>query len=52
MHEVLLAEGLNENDICPFKNDFLDCLSNYFVANVKNDKIKVMDGNCPATKRA
>jgi phosphoglycolate phosphatase-like HAD superfamily hydrolase len=44
MHEVLLAEGLNENDICPYKNDFLDCLSKYFVANVKYDKIKVMDG--------
>lgn len=44
MHEVLLTEGLDENDICPFKNEFLDCLSNYFVAKVKYDKIKVMDG--------
>ena len=50
MHEVLLAEGLNENDICPFKNDFLNCLSNYFVSNVKNDKIKVMDGAVPLLK--
>jgi phosphoglycolate phosphatase-like HAD superfamily hydrolase len=44
MHEVLLAEGLTENDICPFKNDFLNSMSKYFVANVKYDKIKVMDG--------
>lgn len=44
MHEVLLAEGLRENDICPFKNDFLNSMSKYFVANVKYDKIKVMDG--------
>ncbi|MDO9044437.1 MAG: HAD family hydrolase [Methanobacteriaceae archaeon] len=44
MHEVLLAEGLTENDICPYKNDFLDSMSEYFVANVKYDKIKVMDG--------
>lgn len=44
MHEVLLVEGLKENDICPYKNDFLDCLSKYFVAKVKYDEIKVMDG--------
>ncbi|PKL66335.1 MAG: haloacid dehalogenase [Methanobacteriales archaeon HGW-Methanobacteriales-1] len=44
MHEVLLAEGLRENDICPRNNDFLNYLSKYFVANVKYDKIKVMDG--------
>lgn len=44
MHEVLLAEGFDENDICPFKNEFIDCLSNYFVSKVKYDKIKVMDG--------
>ncbi len=50
MHEVLLAEGLNENDICPNKNDFLECLSKYFVANVKYDKIKVMDGAVPLLK--
>ncbi len=50
MHEVLLAEGLDENDICPFKNDFLSLLSNYFVSNVKYDKIKVMDGAVPLLK--
>lgn len=44
MHEVLLEEGLNENDIYPFKNDFLNAMSNYFIANVKYDKIKVIDG--------
>ncbi|MCK9152341.1 HAD family hydrolase [Methanobacterium alcaliphilum] len=44
MHEVLLEEGLDENEICPLKNDFIDCLSQYFIANVKFDKIKVMDG--------
>ena len=44
MHEVLLAEGLKENDICPYKTDFLDCLSDYFVSNVKYDKIEVIDG--------
>lgn len=44
MHEVLLARGLKEKDICPFKTSFLDALSKYFVANVKSDKIKVMDG--------
>lgn len=43
MHEVLLEEGLNENDICPLKNDFLKSMSNYFVAKVKYDRIKVMD---------
>lgn len=44
MHEVLLKEGLDEKDVCPLKNDFIECLSNYFVANVKYDKIEVMDG--------
>jgi len=51
MHEVLLAEGLKEKDICPYKTDFLDCLSNYFVSNVKYDKIEVMDG-CQALLKA
>ncbi|MDO8870253.1 MAG: HAD family hydrolase [Methanobacteriaceae archaeon] len=50
MHEVLLAEGLDENDICPFKNDFLNSISNYFIANVKYDKIKVIDGAMPLLK--
>lgn len=44
MHEVLLKEGLNENDICPLKDTFLDDLSRYFIDNVKYDKIRVMDG--------
>lgn len=44
MHEVLIKEGLKESDICPLKNDFIDCLSNYFVANVKYDEIEVMEG--------
>ncbi len=44
MHEVLIAEGLNESDICPLKDNFLNCLSNYFISNVKSDKIEVMDG--------
>jgi phosphoglycolate phosphatase-like HAD superfamily hydrolase len=44
MHEVLIAEGINESDICPLKDNFLNCLSNYFISNVKSDKIEVMDG--------
>ncbi|MDP1552819.1 MAG: HAD family hydrolase [Methanobacteriaceae archaeon] len=44
MHEVLIAEGLNESDICPLKDNFLNCLSNYFISNVKSDEIEVMDG--------
>jgi len=42
--EVLKKIGLKENTICPKLSECMDTIADYFLKNVKRDKIPILDG--------